>query len=295
MNLAPFRYRRVLSVHGGPIRAMECGTTSVMGRRMFQANAYLADGLRPRSHTNVVYGNPDGTGTADSPSVARHKAVSEALERWAHHAMHDSPEAARYGFDVDRSSNGMAAYPGMLGRQARKFALGEAAERFAVAGWWSGALEATFASEVWPGVNAYRLENPVSDHEVVLLHALADNGVHAYGHGAGDGFADACSRAAVELARAQFVLRRYARRPAFNAAPVVMNMLERRCLHFSTEAGHAEFLERLAHRPWRSVEPQTVFDGEIPGPWSEYACVWRVVIAPPSPLFLDPAANFFFW
>lgn len=295
MNLAPFRYRRVLSTHGGPIRAMECGATSVMGRRMFQANAYLTEGLRPIARSNVIYGNPDGTGTATRPNVARHKAISEALERWAHHIVQRSPEAPRYGFDVDSSSNGMAAFPGLLHRQARKLALGEAAERYALASWWSGASDAVRLNEVWPGIEAWRLDNPVSQHAVVLLHGLADVGVHAYGHGSGTSVADACMRAAVELARAQYVLRRHARRPASENTPQVRSMLERRCLYFSSESGYAEFCERMAQRKWRSVVPEIVFDGEIPGPWSEYASVWRVVIKPPSEAFLDRNANFFFW
>lgn len=295
MNLAPFRYRRVLSIHGGPIRAIECGSTSVMGRRMFQANAFLADGLRPVVRANVIYGNPDGTGTATRPSVARHKAVSECLERWAHHVVQSSPEAARYGFDVDPSSNGMAAFPGLLHSQARKVALGESAERFALAGWWSGAFDAVPLGEVFPGVEGWQLENPVSRHVIVLLHALADVGVHAFGHGSGNSLADACLRAAVELARAQYVLRRYARHASKDGVSQPRSMLERRCLHFSSEVGYAEFCERMAQRKWRSVEPEFVFDGEIPGPWSDYACVWRVVIAPPSDQFLDRNANFFFW
>lgn len=294
MNLAPLRYRRVLSTYGGPIRAMECGATTVMGHRMFQANAYLTDGLRPPSR-HVVYGNPDGTGTAARPSVARHKAVSEALERWAYHAVHASPEAARFGFDIDGSSNGMAAFPGFLPRQARGMAMAEAAERFALIGWWWGALDAYPAGEVWPGVEAFRLENPLSHHEVVLLHALADEGVHAYGYGGGQTFANASMRAAVELARAQYVLRRYERRRRTEDVPPARSMLEQRCLYFASEAGHAEFRERLAHRKWRHGEPRTVFDGEIPGPWSDYACVWRVVVEPVTTQFLDPAQEFFYW
>jgi len=295
MNLAPFRYRNVLSRHGGPIRATECAMTTVMGQRVFQANAYLADGLRPVPPCNVLFGNPDGSGTAERPVVARYKAISEALERWAHHATFYSDDRARYGFDVDPSSNGMAAFPGLFGRQARRRAWGEAAERFAVIGWWDGAIDAEPATSPWPEVEAWRLENPVTSHTVVLLHALADDGVHAYGHGAGETYAEACMQAAVELARSQFVLRRHLRRRETESAPAVRSMLERRCLHFSTSEGYAEVGERLARRKWRSAGPRVAFDGEIIGPWTEYTCVWRVVLVPPTDAFLDAGRSFFYW
>jgi hypothetical protein len=296
MNLAPLRYRRVLREDGGPISALECGGTTVMGRRMFQANAYLSENLRIHPRENVVYGNPDGTGTSDYPSVARHKAISEALERWAYDAvMHDDALGAKYGFDIDPSSNGMAAFPGVFSRQTRELAQAEAAERFAVIGWWAGALEAVPEEQVCPGVDVYRLENPFTAHEVVLLHALADNGVHAYAHAAGDTFMQACMRAGVELSRSQFVLRRFFRRGRVGASPVATGLFERRCLHFATDEGYASFEERMNRREWLSVEPEVVFDGEIPGPWSRYATVWRVALRPASHGFLDNRENFFFW
>lgn len=295
MNLAPFRYRNVLSHHGGPIRATECAMTTVMGHRVFQANAFLADGLRPVPPCNVLFGNPDGSGTADRPVVARYKAISEALERWAHYAIHTSADRGAYGFDVDPSSNGMAAFPGLFGRQARRRAWGEAAERFAMIGWWAGAFDAVAAASPWPEVEAWRLENPVSNHHIALLHALADDGVHAWGHGSGETFQQACLHAAVELARSQFVLRRHLRRKQTETAPTVRSMLERRCLHFSTAEGHLEVRERLGRRKWCSATPRVAFDGEIVGPWSEYTCVWRVVLEPPSTAFLDATKTYFYW
>ncbi|RME72451.1 MAG: hypothetical protein D6781_02185 [Verrucomicrobia bacterium] len=295
MNLAPLRYRRVLSDHGGPIETIDCGSTTVMGVRMFQANAFLQSGLRTGVTRNVVFGNPDGSGTARRQLVARHKAVSEALERWAYDVSSQGPERSRYGFDVDSSSNGMAAYPGLVGVQARWLAMAEAAERFSLIGWWSGALDAQPRGEAWPGVEVWELENPFTDHTVVLMHAMADEGVHAYAHGAAGSFQDACACAAVELSRAQWVLRRYTRKSRYGTPPPVKNNFECRCLHFASELGHAEFRNRLRIRKWRQVEPRVVFDGEIVGPWSEYATVWRVALEPPSPQFLDPKTMFFFW
>jgi hypothetical protein len=295
MNLAPLRYRRVLSAQGGPVRSLECGTTTVMGQRVFQANAYLRDDLRSRSIPNVVFGNPDGTGTASRPAVARHKAVSEALERWAHRVLHQSPEGACYGFQIDPSSNGMAAFPGVFPWEARTLALAEAAERYSLIAWWSGATDAWPVGEVWPGVECFRLENQISHHEVVILHALAGPGLHAFGFGAGDNQHKACLHAAVELVRSQYVLQRHARLVRHGRQVPVRGLFERRFLHFSSDQGHAEFRQRLERPKWRSVEPRIVFDGEIPGPWSDFACVWRVALEPASHDFLSPIDTFFFW
>lgn len=266
-----------------------------MGHRMFQANAFLREDLRTNAEENVIYGNPDGSGTALKPLVARHKAVSEALERWAFDEAVEGPGRERYGFDVDPSSNGMAAYPGLIAVQARWLAMAEAAERFALIGWWSGALDSVARGEVWPGVEAWELENPLTDHRVVLLHALAEPGVHAYAHASAGSFKHACSRAAVELARSQFVLRRYAHRSRVGNLPPVRKMFEARCLHFSSELGYAEFQNRLSIQKWRHVEPTVIYDGEVDGPWSDYATVWRVALEPASPQFLDPKTMFFFW
>jgi hypothetical protein len=69
-------------------------------------------------------------------------------------------------------------------------------------------------------------------------------------------------------------------------------------LFFSTPAGHAGFFARVragAANPAGRAQPEVVFDGEIPGPWSEYASVWRVVLRPVSAEFLADREDYFFW
>ena len=76
----------------------------------------------------------------------------------------------------------------------------------------------------------------------------------------------------------------------------VPNCFERRCLYFAGEEGHAEFLRRVFDRkPHREAVWSVKFDGELPGPWSKYATVWRVVADMPSREYLDPKSSFFFW
>ena len=122
LTLASLRYRNVLAVHGGPIQRIETGVLSVRGRRAVLANAHLAPGLI-RKGPLALYSDADGTGMARIASVARHKAVSEAMERWAFHSTVRSERAAEFGFDVDSSTTGMSAFPGLLRRQARRSAV----------------------------------------------------------------------------------------------------------------------------------------------------------------------------
>jgi hypothetical protein len=100
-------------------------------------------------------------------------------------------------------------------------------------------------------------------------------------------------RAAVELARADFVITAYRAKGALVKAA---NFLERRAVHFSTETGYAQFRDRLARKPDKPAPSwRPVFDGEIRGPWSRWTTVWRCAVAMPTAAYLDPKSDFFFW
>ena len=142
LNLAAFRYRNILAASGGPLERLEMADVTILGQREFLANAYLKVGLVEDRGNRVLFSPANGSGTSPSPMVARFMAISEAMERWAHWQLHTSTDKGKYGFDVDPSSNGMAAYPGLFRRQARPSALMEAAERFNLLNWWEGRLPA---------------------------------------------------------------------------------------------------------------------------------------------------------
>ena len=82
MNLAAIRYRNVLVQDNGPISELETGRFDLRGQSVFQANATLSADLAPRRAAQL-FSPVDGSGTHRLPAVARHIAVSEALERWA--------------------------------------------------------------------------------------------------------------------------------------------------------------------------------------------------------------------
>jgi hypothetical protein len=296
-SLAALRYRNVLASAGGPIERLEVADTSVLGVRQFQANAHLRPDLIAWRTTGQVFSAASGSGTASSPMIARFKAVSEAIERWAQMAVVTSSRRHQFGFDVDPSSNGMAAFPGLLRRQARPAALWEAVERFNVLSWWEGRLAATEQSTRWPGIQAAVICSEAPGVTVILFRP-ADGHV-AYGHAAGPDFETACTRAAVELERHDYVVRSYALAHAGGFGsdmPEETHAIERRSLFFASPEGHELFLERLRSRPHKTEPvPRLVFDGPIPGEWDRYASVWRVVYAPPSERFLSNDGRYFFW
>jgi hypothetical protein len=297
-NLAAFRYRHALAASGGPIQGLEVADAVVLGRREFLANAFLRDGLVNMPWKQEVFSTANGSGVAPSPMVARFMAISEALERWAHWQTHTGPDRSKYGFDVDPSTNGMAAFPGLWKRQARPGALMEAGERFNLLHWWEGHLPAAETSTHWPGVRAAVICSEVPGITVILYRRTPE-GFVAYGHGSAMDYSAACRKAAVEMDRHAQVLSRFALTHAGRIdaqLPPSAHPIERRSLFFATEPGHELFLERLRSAPRKPApKPRRVFDGVIPGPWSRYADVWRVAYEPPSDRFLGMEENYFLW
>jgi hypothetical protein len=298
ISLAAFRYRDVLQSAGGPITHLESTDTTVLGRREFSANAFLREGLAGDLWKGGLFSVASGSGTAPSPMVARYMAISEALERWAHWQLHEGSDRGRYGFDIDPSSNGMAAFPGLLKSQARPSALMEAAERFNLLNWWEGRLPAAESATRWAGVRAATICSEAPGVTVILFKHI-DGGFVAYGHGSAMNFEKACRKAAVEMERHALLIGRYSMAPTgklCDQLPPDAHPIERRCLFFATEAGHELFLERLRSSPQKPApKPRMVFDGPVPGPWGKYADVWRTVYEPPSDRFYGREENYFLW
>ena len=292
--IGAIRYRSILAHRGGPVARLVGGTTTILGRQQFQVCAWL----RPELGGNVdtqLFGGAAGTGTAPSMMVARFMAISEALERWAHRAC-ATAAAPQYGFEVDPSSNGMAAFPGLTTRPVRLRARQEAFERLALLSWWERGTTARRCATAWPEVNAVELAAP-DGVSMVIVHTRSAQGHFAYGHAAAADFAAACRRAVVEMCRHDHVVRKRLGQLEAGAAPPLTSVLERRAWYFSTPAGHARFLEavRRAERSALRPEVDLVFDGEIPGPWTKYADVWRVACRMPSRRFLTDQDDYFFW
>ncbi len=291
LNLAPLRYFRACAA-GGPVARVSSLVVELYGQRLHQANAWLSEGLRPE-RCRGLYGAADGTGSASTPAVARHKAISEALERWAHDETYRGPDRALYGLDVDPTSTGFAAFPGWSAEPAREAAVAEARERACLLGWSMGLVRSRRRSIEWPGIDAVELESPWPG-TCVILYRRTGAGLVTYGHAYAPSFVEACDRALIELGRNEAVLVSASQEqdPAWRQRAA--NVFERRCVFFSSVEGHARFQERIGAGAGRGWCPDLLIDRAVPGPWSAYATVWRVLYAPPVEEFLSED-NVFFW
>jgi len=296
ISVAGYRYRNVLESEGGPVSRISLREFSVYGRPMFQANAWLSDKVVINRKKFALYSDADGTGTSEVPMIARYMAISETMERWAYRVKVRAADRELYGFDIDESSNGMAAFPGLFHTEARKRALMEAVERTSIIAWWEGALDGEVRTTDWPGVSALVLPSPIGTGVTVVAFREVRPDCFAYGQGAAANFFGACERAVMELARNEYALglRRVSQGLAVQEAP--SDLFERRCLFFSTAEGHAMFQERL-NRKIRgpNFRSEVICDTEIEGPWSEYASVWRALIRPATKEFLVNSEKYFFW
>jgi hypothetical protein len=294
LSIASFRYRDVLAEHGGPIRAIESGRFPVRGKSLLQANAWLADGLIPTRSAGELYGTADGTGTAAVLSVARHKAVSEALERWAFHVMARSDRAAEFAFDVDPSTNGMSAFPGLLRRQARRSAVLEAVERFCLIGWWEGRIAGEVIGTDWPGVSAIAINGPFGG-VTVIAYARTDWGGYVYGHAAEESLGAATERAVVELARHEWILRGAWLSAVGGARRRPVSIFEKRIVFFASDEGHELFQGRLRGGvAGPALRAEVLCDAHLPGPWDDYATVWRFALRPISDGYIRGGERYFF-
>lgn len=296
ISVAGYRYRNALESEGGPVARVSMREFPVYGRPMYQANAWLSEKVVARQKRFTLYSDADGTGTAELPLVARYMAISEAMERWAYRVKVRAADRELYGFDVDESSNGMAAFPGLFNSEARRRALLEAVERASVIAWWECLVDGTLVSTEWPGVSALVLPSPIGYGVTVIAFREVRPHCFAYGQGAAANFFGACERAVMELARNEYVLGLHRVAQGLAAQRVPTDLFERRCLYFSTAEGHARFQERIRHRVGGSeYRSEVVCDTEIQGPWTEYAPVWRALIRPPNKEFLVDSEKYFFW
>ncbi|MEO0794655.1 MAG: hypothetical protein AAFX93_05820 [Verrucomicrobiota bacterium] len=302
MNLAPLKFRDVLASDGGPIRTVDVGTETILGRDQYSAHAYLCEDLYVKRQTSAVITKmPDGAGTASDPNTAKFRAISEALERWAFGQCSIIESYKKeLGFDYDPTTNGMGAFPGLFDTPARLAAEREAIERHCLVLWWEGFLDVTSIADPFPGVRGIQIENPFSDDIVVLLWQFVDDRFYIYGFGLGTTMDDACWRAGVEMYRTGKITRsHYAKNDSIDEAyfSEFEHLFEKRILFYSRPDGFIQLLERLETRPIKRYpgSPDIIVDRKVTGPWDRFVTVWRVVYRQPSREFASDRADYFFW
>ena len=279
-NLAALRYRNILAQRGGPIQVINRAQVKLpTGQIAFEASARLNPNLTPKHEIYQIYDNVDGSGTDLSKSVAIHKAISECLERWAFWTLRESPEASIYGFDIDPSTSGMAAFPGLTLGPVRTAAKFEALERWGLQAWWADLLP---AKELSTG-HFKSIEIPIlPEGTLVIVWKTVDNDSTkvAYGFAAGKNSERALKQAVVEMGRNQLVLSRV---QSDMTSWESLITAERRLLWFASSEGHHEFLSKVRSSTSftkTSARPVVHLSTKIDGPWSPYATVWRHLYKP---------------
>jgi hypothetical protein len=300
MNLAPLRYARVLLKQNGPVERIETARMQLGTRELILCNAYLSRHLNVERPPRCVFGDADGTGTHATAIVARHKAISEAIERWALYYLHRSGNGDPYGLKTDPTTAGMAAYPGLFAIQSRKRALAEATERFCLTGWWEGTLRSRVLTAMEGPLSGIEIENPIGRHRIVVVWKRCRSGFYAYGFAGNASLKVALRQAEIEMERAAIAISlHHTRNPGFELDDLdtIANTMERRAIYFSLHEGHREFSSRVesSAKGWAGPIPGPVVDRELRGPWSRYASVWRVLYPTATNRHLRDFTNVFYW
>jgi hypothetical protein len=301
MNLGPWKYRNILSSSGGPILKIDSlRLESPLLKTVYEAYAELSPSVLSSTviKDHKVYGTADGCGTSPFANLARYKAISEALERWAFYEVAHFKRTHEFGYDVDRSTTGMAAFPGLTASEASENAFYEAVERWSLCAWWEGKLQAKKIPDQ-NGIeilSAPLLEKlPVARGRkfsvVVLWNEPPGLGRICYGFSCASTLEKTIQRASIELDRNRRVLS--------DLPPLseISEHGEKRLLYFSTSEGHKHW-EEQAERSFSlssplSAPPALVTNSAIPGPWSKYCHVWRCLFEPVSSEHLSARSDYF--
>lgn len=293
LNLAPIKYSKVFKFDGGPIEKIIWSQTEIFKNVIgYEASAYLCSELRPQSiPLNKIYGNPDGTGSDQFQSAACYKAISEALERWAYYETALGKQSEEFGFDLDPSTNGLAAYPGLSQYSVKKFAYFEALERWAIGKWWSEQLG---SSEIYNSEDISFIEIFNNNKASVVIcwfkfTNCENQELVAYGFAASGNIEKALLKAQIELFRNKHILQLYYKnrsRPELNH----LNIQEKRLIWFSANEGYNQFLEKIRRTQKLSVKNQVpieILSKKLNGPWSQFSQVCRVLFKDQNLFYTD--------
>lgn len=280
MNLAKWKYSRVLKEFGGPIERVSFREIDFFGEKHFEAYAYLDLGkIHFPEKNKSIYGNAHGSGTGSHKTVAIYKAISEALERWAWASCLSQKCNSSLGYpgpggtEIQSNTDGFGAFPGLFAKSARAPAFAEALERWALCSWWEEKLGHTSIGQFDFDLYATEIQQPLSDFSVVLCWKDSRYG-RLHGFACANSFSRALEKAKVELSRNLRVLEN------FSAGEIQtnsnFNLNEKRLLNFSKDSGFSLFEKRIQKSvKSEKVRPSLIFDRPIIGQWTKFTHVWR--------------------
>lgn len=285
INLSFWNYRNILTNHGGPLSRIsykEISSGEPIYSDGFESFAYLSEDLKPSNKDFLeLYGEVDGTGFSKNIQTSNNKAISEALERWAYYqTFHTIHGQENYGYKIDPSTSGLAAFAEPYPIHSRRNALYEAVERISITEWWLGKLSSqrincSFSQE---NLTFIRIKPILKNIETIIIHKKnITTGLHIYGFASHRSVALAIDKAAIELRRNESLLNKHwltsnKKNPDF--------IYEKRLIYFAND-GFNSFKERVncsnKSNLTQASDYKLKINTELIGPWSRYAKVWRCV------------------
>ncbi len=274
ISLAPWFYKNLLGEND--LIEIPCfyEVHHLDGTNQFEALVSLKNKYLPKwLNVSDIYNNCDGAGTSQHKNIAVYKAISEALERWAFYVASDSADSKKLCFDVNPTTTGMAAYPGLSAKGARSNAILEAKERWALHEFWRGNLPVKAHVNSIQNLHHYEILTPFKNCHISLL-SYQKNNQTMYAFAAEDSIEKSFQHALVELARNIRVMDNLAKTQ--KSINDFSDISDKRLFYFSTNEGYSLFMEKIsiANRSI-PVEPSVICDLEIKGEWNKYTKVWR--------------------
>lgn len=277
-NLAPWYYRDFLLENSFSIFETISTYRSklVTGEEKWEAVSKLkSDYLPSWIKASSIYSQNEGSGTSDYKNIAIHKAISEGLERWAFYATVDDSQN-EYCFEINPSTTGMAAYPERFTNNARRNAIFEATERWALHEFWRSKLPIKEHRTDISHFRHFEIITGLKGVSVSLLHfQMGERSI--FGFACGKDLQDSFQHAVIELSRNISVLSKLKNDISLKSFTEVY---DRRMYFFSTSEGLNLFNDTICSSPDSvSIKPKLICDKEVKGPWSKYAKVWRYLYA----------------
>lgn len=273
LNLAPWNYRNLLKeneiIEDFQTYKFETLLNVTLNEVLVKLNQKYIPSWANKS---IIYSSADGSGTSPFMHIALYKAISEALERWAfYETIENKPKG--YSFDVDPSTNGMAAYPDFTATNARKKAILEATERWALLEFWRGKLPIKSHKTSIKILKHYEILTPLKDNYVSLL-SFEEDGQFFYSFACEATLQKSFAHAMTELSRNIRVLKKFKK---MNKTYLdLLDINDKRLAFFSEKEGYELFLQKIKNSPLQiNSTPEIICDSEIKGQWTNYARVWR--------------------
>ncbi|MGZ3809998.1 MAG: hypothetical protein ACXVCE_18080 [Bacteriovorax sp.] len=263
------------------------------GIRHHEALVFLKKKHMPEwlSHSEL-YSSCDGTGTSQYKNTAVYKAISEALERWAFYLTIESNESNKYCFDINPSTTGMAAYPGLTTKVPRENAILEASERWALHEFWRGNLPIIEHKTKIEDLHHYEIVTELNNIKISLLSYKSDS-KYLYAFAADRMLKNSYEHALIELSRNLRVMKKLTKENInFNN---FKDISDKRLIYFASTEGYDLFNSKIHSAPKSPLtKSKLICDQELKGPWNKYTKVWRYLYANSYPDSEDDHTIFMF-